>query len=294
MGEPFRVGWFGGAAERRVRRERSLDVDFASLDPSAYPEPFVTAARAAWTYGAYQEYCSAAAFATLQTSLLEAGAPIDLVACAGSFVADEMFHVELNTRIALALGGGISPPVDLKVTPKMPGSALEQALAIAVRTCCVGEAFSLPVLAGTRACSTHPVIRAVLDRIVRDEAPHSQLGWWILEWAQPDETMRARLGEVAQQALDQQLQQLQNLPPDPVDPSLVHALGWMTASEWAESARRAVQRSVVEPLQRMGIEVSAGVSCAHVARAALPVSRVCGSGGDLGSHGADGGAQPGA
>lgn len=233
-----------------------MEVDFTQLDPSAYPEPLVSAARAAWTYGAYQEYCSAAAFAALQTSLLEAGAPIDLVACAGSFVADEMLHVELNARIAVALGGGISPAVDLAhVTPRVEGTPLERALMLAVRTCCVGEAFSLPVLAGTRACSTHPVIRSVLERIVRDEGPHSQLGWWILDWAQPDEELRRKLGRVATDALQSHLEQLENLPPDPVDPAHVHALGWMTASEWSRAARNAIRSSVIEPLATRGVTV---------------------------------------
>lgn len=261
MSDAFRIGWFGGPAERRVRRERPLDIDFESLCADAYPEPLVRAARAAWTFGAYQEYCSAAAFAALQSALLEAGAPIDLVACAGSFVADEMLHVELNAQIAVALGGGISPPVDLAhVTPKVEGSPLERALTLAVRTCCVGEAFSLPVLAGTRACTTHPVIRAVLERIVRDEGPHSQLGWWILEWARPDDAMRARLASVAQDALRRHVEQLDRLPPDPVDPADVHALGWMTASEWAQAARTAIRASVIDPLARHGIEVSSA-SC---------------------------------
>lgn len=256
--QPFRVGWFGGAAEKRVRRERPCDIDFTGLDPSAYPEPLVRSARAAWTYGAYQEYCSAAAFGALQSALLEAGAPIDLVACAGSFVADEMFHVELNTRIAMALGGGISPAVDLsEVTPQIEGSPLERVLTLAVRTCCVGEAFSLPVLAGTRACTTHPVIRAVLERIVRDEGPHSQLGWWILEWAEPDGALREKLGRVATDALSRHLEQLDHLPPDPIDAEHVHALGWMTATEWARAAKTAIQRSVVEPLARRGITVRA-------------------------------------
>lgn len=254
--DTFRVAWFGGPAAKRVRRERPIDIDFASLEPDAYPEPLVSAARAAWTFGAYQEYCSAAAFAALQTALLEAGAPIDLVACAGSFVADEMLHVELNARIAVALGGGISPPVDLeRVTPHVEGSPLERALVLAVRTCCVGEAFSLPVLAGTRACTTHPVIRSVLERIVRDEGPHSQLGWWVLDWAQPDDPLRARLAVVAERALRRHLAQLDQLPDDPIDASDVHALGWMTASEWAETARAAIADAVIAPLARYGIEL---------------------------------------
>ena len=71
MSEAFRIGWFGGPAEKRVRRERPVAIDFDALDPSAYPEPLVRSARAAWTYGAYQEYCSAASFASLQSALLE-------------------------------------------------------------------------------------------------------------------------------------------------------------------------------------------------------------------------------
>ena len=46
----------------------------------------------------------------------------------------------------------------------MVSTALQVATELVVRVCCVGEAFSLPMLAGSRSAASHPVTRAVLDR----------------------------------------------------------------------------------------------------------------------------------
>ena len=71
-------------------------------------------ARFVWTQSAFSEYASAASFAQIATHLLACGAPIDLVAAAGEFVADEMLHAELSARLAVAFGGAIALEVDLE------------------------------------------------------------------------------------------------------------------------------------------------------------------------------------
>ncbi|MEM9066886.1 MAG: ferritin-like domain-containing protein [Myxococcota bacterium] len=259
----FSLQWFGGSAERRFRRDRKpVEIDFALLDPADHPPEIVRAARAAWTYGAYQEYCTGAAFAAIQGALLQAGAPIDLIAVAAGFVEDEMLHAELNARVALALGGGISPPVDLaKVTPRTSGGPLEAALSLVVQTCCVGEAFSVPILAGTARAATHPVVRAVLKRIAKDEAAHASFGGWVLDWATPllDDSLRRHLGEVASAALRRFERQRSELPLDRDHPSIA-ALGWLSASAWDQTAERAISELVVAPLEARGIPVeTAGI-----------------------------------
>ena len=46
---------------------------------------------------------------------------------------------------------------------------------LVVRVCCVGEAFSLPMLAGAKLRAACPLTRAVLETIVEDEAAHGRL-----------------------------------------------------------------------------------------------------------------------
>jgi len=72
-----------------------------------------------------------------------------------------------------------------------------------VRTSCVGEALTVPILKASRASSQSALITEVLTRIVRDESHHAQIGWWFLDWADPDlsDADRVRLGHAASDAI---------------------------------------------------------------------------------------------
>jgi hypothetical protein len=239
MKSQFEIDWLGGPAERRMRRRRP-GIDDLPWGTLSIPEEEAAAERAVWTDGAFREYASAAAFASLTTALLEAGAPIDLVAMAGDFVVDEMVHVELNARVASELGGASPYLADLEkvspwVDPALP--AVERAAELALATSCVGEALSVPSLAHSLRGSTHPLVRAVLRRIVRDEGPHARLGWIVLDWA-GDRVDRARLAAVAR--------------------NRIAAYSPLWACEDCEDAatlRRAVRDDVIRPLAARGIEV---------------------------------------
>lgn len=264
MFRPFELEWLGGPAERQFRRVRpgADDLPWGTLDPAAYAPELVERARAAWTESTFNEYCTAAAFAELVSVLLEIGAPIDLVAMAASFVTDEMAHVELNARMAMELGGAAQVEVDLSALspPVSPGApALARASELVVRVSCVGEAFSVPMLAGTLRAATHPLTRAVLSRIVADEAPHARFGWLYLDWLgdRLDREERVRLAQVAAAALEELAPVWEVAEPATrFDAGEVGALGWMEAGAYRRAARRAVRRNVVAPLRRHGIEVS--------------------------------------
>ena len=276
MKTAFELDWLGGAAEALLRRRRpgSDDLPWGTLDPAAYPETLVQRARASWTEGAFNEYCSGAAFAELAAALLAARAPVDLVAMAGDFVVDEMLHVELNSRMAMELGGGALSLVDYQDLVPRPAASLDpfaRATELAVRLCCVGESFTLPILIGCMRSAGHPLTRAVLGRLARDEVAHARFGWLYLEWAgdRLDDAERARLAAVAADGLADYAAEL--APPegravDGVTPEgflvrHIHELGWMEASEYAAVARRAVRDRVIARLARHGIEVADPVGC---------------------------------
>jgi len=263
--EEFELGWLGGAAERHFRKTRKGvdDLPWGTLRPGDYPDVLVDRARAAWTESTFNEYCTAAAFAEVLSAMLAARAPIDLVGMAGDFVADEMVHVELNARMAMELGGAAPMIVDFtKLAPEMSArdlSPLQRANELVVRTCCVGEAFSVPMLASILRATEHPLTHAVMERIVQDEAPHARLGSLYLEWVESllDDVERTRLAGVALEAIDG-YRELFRAPTEasPFRIEDVHALGWMEASAYAKAARRAVREDVVAPLERFGIVIA--------------------------------------
>lgn len=270
--QPFELEWFGGFAERYMRRIRPGIDDFAwgTLRPQDYPPLLVDRARVSWTEAAFNEYCTAAAMAEMVTALLAANAPIDLVCMVSDFITDEMLHVELTSRIAMELGGGapyqidfgnLSQPCSPDLTP------LQRANEMVVRVCCVGEAFSVPMLGGCRKSATHPLTKAVLDRIVRDEAPHGRFGWLYLDWIGEDldDAERQRLAAIAQTTLRQFEVYWKRLRSKVVDGvttegfllSDVRQLGWMEAQAYAAAAREAVRDNIVAPLAKYGIEIPA-------------------------------------
>lgn len=268
MSEPFDLEWLGGVAEHHFRKVRPGvdEMPWGTLDPSRYPPELVDRARISWTEAAYNEYCTASAFADLLGAMLAAKAPLDLVGMASDFVADEVLHVELTSRIAMELGGGAPYVVDFENLHRRPAphlTPLQRASELVVHVCCVGEAFSLPMLASAFGSATHPLTRAVLQRIVHDEAPHGRLGGLYLDWASDrlDDAERARLAGVAIDTvavLAPLWQRLQSRVEDGVTSEgyrleHVRELGWTESSLYKERAKRAIEDDVLAPLARFGI-----------------------------------------
>jgi hypothetical protein len=195
---PFQPALLGGPWSRRLHPRR------AWIDELPWDEPWpedAEGARWSWTQTAFSEYASAASFAEIAAALAAAGAPIDMIAAAGDFVTDEIVHVEVSARIAAALGGGVMLEVDLTklVRPPMASDPRMRAAELLVRTSCVGEALTVPLLKLARELSGSTVVAAAIRRIVQDEAMHAQIGQWFLDWADSwlDDHARAYLGEVA-------------------------------------------------------------------------------------------------
>jgi hypothetical protein len=268
---PFELSWFGGSVARHFRRRAgdARDLEWGTFSSKDYPPGLVEYARLSWTHGALSEYRSAAAFVEVQRALLAVAAPIDLVGMAGGFVLDELLHVELNARMAMALGGGVSLDVDftsLVPTPAPELTPLQRCSELVVRTCCVGEAFSVPVLASTVRVTRHPLVADVLRRIVADEAPHARLGWLYLDWIahELDVRERERLAAVATETLEALSHYWSDIALTSDDGGVscgrflvadIEALGWLEAGAYKAVARRAVLEEIVEPLRRRGITI---------------------------------------
>lgn len=252
----FQLSEIGGPWGRRLARRRrgSDDLDLRSV-AGGLDESDRAAARWVWTQSALSELASAAAFAEIAGALVAAGAPIDLVAAAGEFVTDEIVHAELSGSIAMALGGAVPLEVDLTRLVRPPESAepLLRAAELLVRTSCIGEALTLPLLKRAEHDSDSPVLRQILARIAREEGPHAELGWWFLDWAEAllDDRGRAHLSHVATLAV------ASFQPLFGASCARVGGGGVLDCAAYDAAFFRALDQRVVGPLASRGIEVDA-------------------------------------
>jgi len=253
-GELFELELLGGNTEKRYRfmRPEVEAMPWGTLDPSKYDEKDVIAARKAWTGAAFQEHRTGVACASTLRALIECRAPVDLIAMATRFPLDEMVHVELCARMAMELGGGteiIHDPYRLALDADKSLPPIVRAGELVVRFFCVGETLSIPLLRGTWKAAKHPLAKAVLGRIVRDEAAHGTFGWTFLDWALPqvDEAGRKHLGaqaDLAIRSIKAQWAALQKRG----RPTLAdaHPLGWMETGAYLALAKRSMQTLVID------------------------------------------------
>ena len=262
--ELFELELLGGMTEQRYRQMRPevSEMPWGTLDISNMPRDVVLAARKAWTGAAFQEFRTGCACAATLQALIEARAPVDLIALASRFPLDEMVHVELCSRIATELGGA----VQLAYDPQgMIGSLGEgchpilKASHLVVAFFCVGEALSIPLLHGTWQASEHPLIKAVLRRIVLDEADHGTFGWTYLDWANEylEDHERVALGCTADTYIAGIYERWELLRQEQAfDIHQSHALGWMGSEEYLVLAEKSLNRNVIAPLVARGIPIS--------------------------------------
>lgn len=261
--ELFELELVGGSIERRYRRARPEveAMPWGTLRIEGVPPELLIAARRAWTSAAFQEHRTGAACAATLRALIEARAPIDLIAMASRFPLDEMVHVELCARLAMELGGGSEIKHDPALLILQPDAALDPLLRAAdlvMRFFCVGEALSIPLLRGTARAASHPLPRAILSRIVRDEAAHGAFGWAFLDWARPllDDDDRERLATTADDAIDIVKDTWADIRRRPVAARHdVNALGWMETESYLALAVTSLERNVLRPLRARGIPI---------------------------------------
>src|SRR5215472_11408634 len=258
---------YGEGVERRYRKLRPEveRMPWGTFDTSGIPEPALVAARKAWTGAAFQEHRTGLACSATLRALFECRAPVDLIAMAARFPMDELVHVELCARMAMELGGGTEirhDPDAMIVDADADLPPLLRAADCVVRYFCVGEAISIPLLRGTWHAARHPLTKAVLGCIVKDEAAHGQFGWQFLDWATATDALseadRAHLASVASETIAELVASWDVIPARsaaPVDD--LNALGWMESAAYLALARRSLADQVLAPLRRFGIPVAA-------------------------------------
>jgi hypothetical protein len=267
MKEPFELEWMGGAAEHHFRKARPGidDIPWGTLDPSRYSPAAVARARSSWTEVAINEYRAVAAFGEVLRAMLDVKAPLDLLGMTSDFLADECFHVELASRLAMELGGAAHRSVDMgrfAVRAAQPLTPLQRANELVLKVSCISEAFSGGTATVSLDSTSHELPRAVYERVLRDEARHRRLGGIYFEWAlaRIDEAELARLGRVMLATLQQYTSYWRTRAPDPARTPRAEetrALGWLEPARFAEVAREVVVRDILDPLATIGIAITA-------------------------------------
>jgi len=258
--ELFELEMPGGAFERRYRKSRPEveAMPWGTLDLSGIDEPQRIAARRAWTLAAFQEHRTGVACCATLRALIEARAPLDLIALASRFPLDELVHVELCARMAMETGGGtevVHDPLAMVLDADPDASALMRAAELVVRFFCVGEALSIPLLRGTWHAARHPLPRAVLSCTVRDEAAHGTFGFTFLDWAAPqlnEDDLRS-LGRSADLAIRFIAGQWDELSRRPRRVESEDALSWMQTDAYLALAARSMDTKVLQPLRARGL-----------------------------------------
>jgi hypothetical protein len=261
--ECFELEICGGRTERRYRsmRPEVEAMPWGTLGGLAMSDEARVMAQRAWTGAAYQEHRTAVACTAMLRAILEARAPIDLVAVATRFPLDEMTHVEMCARMAMEMGGGTEiryDPQDVVSDAPADAPTLLRAADLVVRFFCVGEALSIPLLRGAAKAARHPLPKAVLNRIVKDEAAHGAFGFTFLDWAADrlGESERRSLGEGADRAIEATKSTWVTIANQPRVTETSDALAWMQTDAYLETARRSMQRYVVEPLRAREIPIA--------------------------------------
>ncbi len=263
-GERFELSLYGEGVERRYRKMRPEveQMPWGTFDRSRLSPRALTAARVAWTSAAFQEHRTGVACAMALRAMMEARVPLDLIALATRFPLDEMVHVELAARMAMELGGAADlrhDPDDMIVEPPEGLPVLTRAADMVVRFFCVGESLSIPLLRGTWHAAEQPLPKAILGRIVKDEAAHGQFGFMFFDWAvsRMDDVAIAAVTRAADRGIASvKARWAASRASRPVDQDTSgDTLGWMRSDAYFVAAERAMEEKVRAPLRERGFDV---------------------------------------
>ena len=131
---------------------------------------------------ALMEHASVAAFARLSLQLMSLGAPSELVRLSIQAQGDELEHA----RLAFGLANELSPiplgPGALSIEGALDETSIEHIAFTAVIEGCVGETVAAAEATEASARAANPGLRALFERIARDETRHAELSYRVVSW----------------------------------------------------------------------------------------------------------------
>ena len=174
----------GGAFSASHAALMGRAIDFSQLDPATIPSAYREAALAAWQERFETEFRSVQIMTRFMTEVVGAGDPIDVYSMVVDLIEDEVRHAALCGETVRALGGTpqLPTPVPLPESDKFLAMPMVQrAMATAISMLAVNETLSGGFITDLAERCQHPVIGAVLQATIEDEAEHQELGWLYLK-----------------------------------------------------------------------------------------------------------------
>lgn len=230
-------------------------------------EDDVQRAIAEWRARAVAEHRSAAEAARLLHLMVALGVDRLHIDALLRTVQDELDHAELALRVSASLGGPDAPvDVDLRLlAPVGTRGPLGDALLLCLQELCIGETLAVPLFRSLRAGTTHPVARAALDRILRDEPRHQRWAWRHLDALLAIDAVggRALLNGALEAILARFAGAYGEVPLGLHASPAALALGLMPGEAWQRSFWSCWHRSLRPRLDRRGL--AAPAFCARAA-----------------------------
>ncbi|MFO0760561.1 MAG: ferritin-like domain-containing protein [Byssovorax sp.] len=235
------------------------------------PRPASDRVRDEWRRRIEAEYRSASIAQHLGLWLIQIGAPAALVGMSQRAARDELVHAAHARRVYAAAGGVEVPVLDrasLGLT-RHPADPLELDVArVAVDVFCLGETVAVRLFSALRTgCSIKPA-RAALDRVLRDEVRHRDLGWELLAWLL-DQPAGPSVRALLAQELPRMLATLamSYAPPETRDDAQIspgdRAWGLMSGARYADVLGRSVARDHLPRFARLGVDAAAAWEAAR-------------------------------
>jgi hypothetical protein len=229
------------------------------------PAPASPRVRDEWRRRIEAEYRSAAIAQHLGLWLLQIGASPDLVLRSQRAARDEMIHASHARRVHAAAGGSGTAVLDRATLafPRRPEDPLELDVArVCVEVFCLGETVAVPLFAALRAGCTVPAARAALDRVLRDEVRHRDLGWDLLGWLL-DLPLSGDIRRTLDAELPGMLARLvasygsAGTREEESLPAADRAWGLMSGARYAAVLARSVQKDHLPRFERLGVDARA-------------------------------------
>ena len=221
--------------------------------------------RHEWLRRIEAEYGSAAIAQHLGLWLIQIGASPDLVRASQRVARDELVHAAHARRVYVAAGGTGTAVIDRAVLGLVRHPDLPLELDVA-RTCvevfCLGETVAVRLFAALRSGCTVAPARAALDRVLRDEVRHRDLGWDLLAWLL-DLPVGPEVRRLVARELPGMLARLRGnyAPPGSVADADIRpqarSAGAMSVARYASVTERSVVRDHLPRFARLGIDAQA-------------------------------------
>lgn len=136
-------------------------------------------ARRFWSMRTWSEFAAVPAVSQVVLALVREGAPLETLAAYTAIADDEVRHALLSRDLAERLGGYVDEiPEGLGYAPQSLANPSEVPVHVwALANGCFSETVSLELIRARHAATKHPVVRAVLNETLKDEAMHVRVAW---------------------------------------------------------------------------------------------------------------------